>query len=538
MRNSLNLSRRRALGGGFAALILPALSNLGAHAQEQAAPAAAAEGGSPAPSAPLTFDRLSQLMQEKAAKPYEEPQSELPEVVRNLDYDAHRAIQYRPDHALWRADPVDFHLQAFYPGWVFDDTATIAIGRDGVYEPHVFQASDFDYRPPLNREDFAGISFPGVAGFRIHAPMQRPDYFDELVTFLGASYFRALGMGTRYGLSARGLAVNTAVADETEEFPRFTAFYIDRPQPGEHEIRLMAELDSPSVTGAYEFIIKPGPQTVMTCRTRLYFRTSIARLGIAPLTSMYTFGENDHPDHEDFRPEVHDSDGLFIERADGEQVWRPLQNPRDLSLSFIGETNPRRFGLLQRDRSFGSYQDTEAHYELRPSLMIEPMGDWGKGVIELVEIPTDAEYNDNIVAFWIPEQPAEAGGMMEFDYRMYWGLDVEPPQDRARVAETLVGIGGNAAATGEEQTTRRFVVNFVGGPAAELPDDAEIEPNIEVTSAGRLVNSTVSRLPGGGWRVSLELEKLEERPVELKVVLRMLRRNISETWIYQWTRDS
>ncbi|WP_322189061.1 glucan biosynthesis protein G [Fulvimarina sp. 2208YS6-2-32] len=502
-------------------------------AAEDAAPAAA-----PAAPEPLTFDRLSQLMAEKANSAYTESENTLPEIVRNLDYDAHRAIAFRPDHALWRAEPVNFHLQAFYPGWVFVDTATVAIGRDGFYQPHIFQATDFEYRPPLNPEDFKGITFPGVAGFRIHAPMERPDYFDELVTFLGASYFRALGSGTRYGLSARGLAINTATEDETEEFPRFNAFYIDAPRPGENTIRLMAELDSPSVAGAYEFVIAPGPKTVMTCRARLYFRQSVSRLGIAPLTSMYTFGENDRADHDDFRPEVHDSDGLFIERPDGEQFWRPLQNPANLALSFIGETNPKYFGLLQRDRSFENYQDTEAHYELRPSLLIEPIGEWGRGAIELVEIPSAAEYNDNIVAFWIPEQKAEAGTAMEFSYRMHWGLNVQPEQDRARVSATLTGIGGNAAATDVEQTTRRIAVNFTGGPAAELPADAEVEPMIEVTSAGRLLNSAVSRLPGGGWRVSLELERLEERPVELRVALTMLRRNISETWIYQWTTEA
>ncbi|MEN3792732.1 glucan biosynthesis protein G [Fulvimarina sp. MAC3] len=486
----------------------------------------------------LTFDKLSERMAEKAKQPHSEPAPSLPQIVQDLSYDQHRAIAYRPDHALWRAEPVDFHLQAFYPGWVFKDTATVSIGRDGHYQPHIFRADDFEYRPPLNPADFDDLNFPGVAGFRIHAPLERPDYFDELVTFLGASYFRALGMGTRYGLSARGLAINTATSEQPEEFPRFTAFYIDAPKPGEHSIRLMAELDSPSVAGAYEFVITPGPQTVMTCRQRLYFRETVARLGIAPLTSMYTFGENDRADHDDFRPEVHDSDGLFIERENGEQFWRPLQNPEELALSFIGETNPKSYGLLQRDRSFESYQDTEARYELRPSLLIEPIGKWGSGTVELIEIPTATETNDNIVAFWIPEERAEAGSSMEFSYRMRWGLDVEPPQDRARVSSTLSGIGGNAADTDQEQTTRRMVVNFEGGPAADLPDNAKVEPEIEVTSAGRLLNSAVVRLPDGGWRVSLELERVEERPVELRVRLTMLRRSISETWIYQWTRET
>lgn len=536
---SIDATRRLALKGGASALVL-SLFSVPTRAQDapagDAAPAAASPDAAQQ-SAPLTFDALSERMRQRAAEPYAAPENTLPEVVTNLDYDSHRAIRFRPDHALWRAEPVDFHLQAFYPGWVFTDTTSIFIGRDGQYQRKVFESSDFEYRPPLDPTEFRNIDLPGVAGFRIHAPLERPDYFDELVTFLGASYFRALGMGTRYGLSARGLALNTAT-DTDEEFPRFTAFYIDEPRPGDESIRLMAEMDSPSVAGAYEFIITPGPRTEMVCAARLYFRNEVARLGIAPLTSMYTFGENDHPNHEDFRPEVHDSDGLLIVRANGERLWRPLKNPDNLALSFFSETSPRAFGLLQRDRDFDSYQDIEARYDLRPSLLVEPLGEWGAGVVELVEIPSRSEANDNIVAFWVPEERPTAGTAMEFRYRMLWGLDVEQIQRDARVTATLAGIGGNAADTDTPQTTRRIAINFSGGTVSNLPEGAEVEPLIDVSPAARLVNSSMSRLPDGGWRVSLELERVEDRPVELRVKLSMLQRIVSETWLYQWSSAS
>ncbi|WP_244486916.1 glucan biosynthesis protein G [Aurantimonas sp. Leaf443] len=502
----------------------------------QGAPApAGAPPAAPDPAAPVTldFNALSARMQERASRPYEAPENALPEEIAGLSYDQHRSIRFRPDRALWREAPVNFHLQAFYPGWVFKETTRIYIGNDGAYTLHQFNPPDFEYRAPLDPAVFDGLSLPGVAGFRIHAPLERPDYFDELVTFLGASYFRALGMGTRYGLSARGLAINTATSDD-EEFPRFSAFYVDRPKPGDVSIRIMAELDSPSLAGAYFFDITPGPQTVMLVTCRLYFRNEVTRLGIAPLTSMFTFGENDRAGTDDFRPEVHDSDGLSIHRGNGEHVWRPLSNPDQLALSFMQETNPLAFGLLQRDREFSHYEDTEARYEIRPSLMVEPLDNWGKGTIQLVEIPTNSEANDNIVAFWVPEAKPAAGGSMEFRYRMRWGLDVEERFGLATVSGTFVGVGGNAA-DANEQSTRRFAVNFEGGTISNLPADAVLEPVVDVPANAKLVHTAIARLPHGGWRLSLELQKLDSAPVELRAKLSMLQRIVSETWLYQWT---
>ncbi|MCD2470413.1 glucan biosynthesis protein G [Jiella sp. MQZ9-1] len=546
MKTTCNESRRTTLKLGLAAAASAAFSasilSTGRAAAQQKQPAQPQNADANTAAAqtvgtkqqPFTFDALSARMQAKAKEDYKAPESSLPDVVANLNYDQHRAIRYRPEKALWRTEPVEFHLQAFYPGWVFKDTTTIFIGTDGVFQQHVFDAADFEYRPPLDPSKFQSLKLPGVAGFRIHAPLQRPDYFDELVTFLGASYFRALGSGSRYGLSARGLAINTATS-EAEEFPRFNAFYVDQPTPADTSIRLMAELDSQSLTGAYEFIITPGHTTTIDVTCRLFPRAEISRLGIAPLTSMYTFGENDHSDHDDFRPEVHDSDGLFIIRASGEEMWRPLKNPKTLALSYFQETSPKAFGLLQRDRDFTHYQDTEARYDLRPSLMIEPQGDWGNGTIELVEIPTDSEANDNIAAFWVPADKPKAGGKLEYRYRMDWGLRTEKPTLLARVSGTYVGVGGNAAQASESPKSRRFAINFEGGAIHNLPADAEIDPQIDIPKNARLINSSLSRLPGGGWRLSIEIEREDSEPVELRVKLSMLQRIVSETWLYQWT---
>ena len=531
MTHLSSASRRTALKIGLASVLAAVLDarGFGIAAAQEATPSTVGS-----PDAKFDFEALSAQMKQLAANPYKAPAETLPDVIQNLSYDEHRAIRFRPEHALWRAEPVEFHLQAFYPGWVFKDTTTIYIGENGVYNIHEFDPSDFEYRPPLDPSKFQNLKLSGIAGFRIHAPLERPDYFDELVTFLGASYFRALGTGTRYGLSARGLAINTATAD-TEEFPRFTAFYIEQPNPGDDTIRIMAALDSPSLTGAFAFNILPGHQTVMDVRTRLFFRNEVTRLGIAPLTSMFFFAENDPPAHQDFRPEVHDSDGLCIHRDSGERVWRPLRNPETLALSYFEEINPRGFGLLQRDRQFSHYEDTEARYDLRPSLVIEPIGDWGKGIVQLVEIPSDSEANDNIVAFWVPEAKPGAGDSLEHNYRMRWGLSVQEPDLLAKVAGTYIGVGGNAADAATSTKTRRFAIDFEGGTMSNLPADATIEPLIDVPQNARLINSSVSRLPDNGWRLSLELEREDSQAVELRVKLSMLQRIVSETWLYQWT---
>ena len=492
----------------------------------------------PAPALPgvvdnFDFETFSKMMRARSQAPYVDTREPLPDALSKLSYDQYRAIRFRPDHALWLGDPVNFQLQAFYPGGMLHETTRIFIGDGSHFELKGFTGADFEYRTPLDPTAFQAIDLPGVAGFRLHYPLERPDVFDELITFLGASYFRALGTGNRYGLSARGLAINTAT-QSAEEFPRFSTFYIVKPTPGSSSIRLFAELDSPSLTGAYAFTIMPGPQTLIDVTARLYFRNAVERLGVAPLTSMFTFGENDRRDRDDFRPEVHDNDGLAIHRKGGERLWRPLRNPADLALSYFREASPTAFGLLQRDRDFSHYEDVESRFDLRPSLMIEPLGDWGNGMIELVEIPTRSETNDNIVAFWVPEVKPDAGSQFEFRYRMRWGQSAEAPDGLARVEGTFAGVGGNPADE-TAATSRRFAINFSSGTINNLPADAKLDAILEIPDNAKLIHSSLDRLPDGGWRLAMELEKTNSGPAELRAKLSMLQRIVSETWLYQWT---
>ncbi|MBA5778027.1 glucan biosynthesis protein [Stappia sp. F7233] len=498
-------------------------------------PAQAAEAD-PGEGVDFSWEHLVERARAKAGEEYSDEPMPLPEVITDLDYDQHRAIRFRPDHALWRDRDTDFTLQAFHPGGLFDQPVAIHEVAGGKATRLRFASSDFEYRPPLDAAAFKDVTMPGVAGFRLHYPLNRTDYRDELIAFLGASYFRALGRGNVYGLSARGLAVDTA-AGQQEEFPRFSTFYIERPQPGDRQMKIYAELDSPRVSGAYAFTISPGIETVIDVDARIFMRGDVTRLGIAPLTSMYLFGENDRIGFDDYRPEVHDSDGLAIRRESGERLWRPLMNPSRLALSFIGEVNPQGFGLIQRDRAFDNYLDTEADYERRPSLWIEPVGDWGRGTVMLAEIPSEKEIHDNIVAFWIPEARAKAGSEHSFRYRMTWASDVEGEDVLARVLRTRTGHGGTAASD-PDPDHRKFVVEFAGGELENLGVESALEARIETGNADIRHQDLQKLGDSGRWRLVLDVMRADaDKPVELRAALVLDGRPLSETWLYQWNGD-
>ncbi|MFC0279851.1 glucan biosynthesis protein [Falsigemmobacter intermedius] len=479
----------------------------------------------------FSWDLLCAEMQALAAQPHQQPAG-VSGFLADLNYDDYRLIRFRPDRLRWSAPTSPYRLAAFPPGWLFKEPVVLFEVNGGEAREMRFSTSDFEYLNDLADRVPALEELPGVAGFRLHSYLNRPDVLDELVAFVGASYFRALGRNSAYGLSARGLALNTATASG-EEFPRFSRFYIDR-SGAPSEITVFAALESPSVTGAYRFVIRPGAATTMDVTCRLWFRNDIEELGIAPLTSMYLFSEKSRAQFDDFRPKVHDSDGLQITRADGERIWRPLSNPPRLSGSYFAETSPRRFGLHQRDRRFESFQDLEANYHRRPSLDVEPLGDWGPGHVRLVEIPSDSEANDNIVAYWVPAGAVKAGESREFAYRLHWGdlpLDLSGPL--AHVDETRAGHGG-VAAGGVRSGERKFVIDFRGGQLDVMGSEAQIEAKVSVSNA-EVLSQVVQRVPQtGAWRLFLDIAAQPDAVVELSAHLAGYGRKLSENWLYQW----
>ncbi len=534
---ALVLSRRHLLTTLSSAAILAGAGALGRPvlAQESSAvPADAAPVAPPPP--PFSFDSLTDEMRALAAAPPAAPAPLNLDFLNALTYDNYRLIRFDPDRARFGAlENSHFLLHAFHLGWLFKEAVQLYEVADGVALPMGFDTDDFIYERESRAMVPQHMPLPGVAGFRLHAPVNRPDLFDELVAFQGASYFRALGRNSAYGLSARGLAVNTGLSI-AEEFPRFTRFWVERPVPGANTLTIWAALESASLTGAYRFTITPGLETVMEVTARLFFRAKVEQLGIAPLTSMFLFSERNRKNFDDYRPKVHDSDGLGITRADGDVLWRPLSNPPRLASAYFSETAPKSFGLYQRDREFDHYQDDEAHYEKRPSCVVEPVGDWGKGVIRLVEIPSDLEVNDNIVAFWIPEAPALAGESREFSYRLRWGdIPFDPADDRAHVVETRIGEGG---VSGVENTagTRKFVIDFVGGLMDSLPHDAAEDLEIVANATnGEIVTKVLSRNTTDGiWRMVLDVRPAGGDTVELNAHIAGYGRKLTETWLYQW----
>ena len=519
------VTRRQAMGGGLAFLAAAQFSASAFAEEAPAAPETAPEAEA------FSFDWLSERMKARAAQAYEPPVL-LKDLAGALDYDDYRRIRYNPERARWSEDS-GFRLHAFHIGGLFAEPVRLYELAEGQAREMTFSAEDFVYDDP---ETKARLPLDGdlpIAGFRLMFPLNRPEVHDEVVSFLGASYFRALGRGSAYGLSARGLAVDTATG-LPEEFPRFSAFYLERPPEGANEIVFYAELDGESVTGAYRFALRPGAATEIDVTARLYIRAPVELLGVAPMTSMFLYDGKNRSDFDDFRPRVHDSEGLSIRRRDGVELWRPLNNPPRLAESWFSE-DLASFALEQRDRAFVDYQDAEARYERRPSLRMEPLGDWGPGAVRLLEIPTRFETNDNIVAFFAPEAAkAEAGESREFVYRLSWG-DLPTQGDLARVTATRAGAGG-VSGTAEASQGRKFVVDFVGGPLPLTTNGTNdgVEP-VVTASGAEIAHVALSPLPEGGiWRLVVDAAAPQGEVVELTAHLTGGGRRLSENWLYQW----
>lgn len=481
-----------------------------------------------APSPAFSFAAVEKLAQDRASKPYRNRSTPLPEAISKLTLEQYRDIRFQRTSSLWY-DKSLFEVQFFHRGYNFDRRVNISEVSGGVARPVLYNPAMFDFGPRVPK-----IAFPpdlGFAGFRIHYPLNTPAYKDELIVFLGASYFRVLGRNQVYGLSARGLAIDTG-STSGEEFPYFTDFWLLKPDPAARTLIIYALLDSPGIAGAYQFEVRPGTTTQVQVTAELYPRRQIAKLGIAPLTSMFFYGENSNNHHfDDYRPEVHDSDGLMTERGTGEWMWRPLVNPKDLRVNRFMDEHPRSFSLVQRDRDFNHYQDNEARYERRPSYHLEPLGDWGKGGVELVEIPSDEEIHDNIVAYWVPDAPVEPNKPMTFSYLLsaYTGTTQWPPGGKVIATHFSRIVNGTTVVPG----VRRVIVDFAGGDLDTLAGAQPVQAQASA-SGGEIDDISVERLAANGvWRVSMRM-KTNDKPVDLRCYLTLYGEALTETWTYLW----
>ncbi len=477
-----------------------------------------------------SFDEIIDLARTLSQSDYKAPNDDVPDSFKNLNYDQYRDIRFVRENGPWYNQKLPFEMQFFHVGSMFQYAVPINEIVQGKAKPIEYSSEFFDYgKNNFESEDF---KIDGYAGFRIHAPLNTATYYDELIAFLGASYFRALGKGEKYGLSARGLAVDTAL-QTGEEFPVFREFWIRKPRKYSKDIKLYALLDSPSISGAYSFLVTPGKNTTVKVDAVLFPRKEINKLGIAPLTSMFLFGENTKNKFDDHRPEVHDSDGLLLWNGNDEWLWRPLDNSKYLRVSSFEDNNPKGFGLMQRDKNPEHYLDFESLYDLRPSVWVEPLGNWGEGVVQLVEIPSVQEIHDNVVAFWVPKKKIKAGKEYRFSYKLNWSGDVPFDNLLAEVSATYTGVGGVSGMLETEK--RKFVIDFSGAALDYKKDieSGELKPAVSVNE-GKIVGTHMIYNPlTKGATVYLDY-KPSGKIAEFRVSLQKSGKNVSEVWSYQW----
>lgn len=497
--------------------------------------------------AEVNLGYVSKRALERAKSPFRSPRADLPKVLQqdNLDYDKYREIRFRRERALWGADKLPFRVEFFHPGYIYSEPVHVNEFTSTHTQPIRFVKDFFHY----GRLDIADDipTKTGYAGFRVLYPLNKPEQLDELGAFIGASYFRLLAKNLRYGQSARGLALDSGEGDRPEEFPIFTDWWLGKPTPGDEGLHLYAILDSVSCAGAYEFFIKPGDTTTCSIRAVLFFRETnavlavnkdrkaIKTIGLAPLTSMFWFGKNTERKFDDYRTEIHDSDGLLVHMGNGEVFFRPLDNPPAMRHQVFHAPDIKGFGLLQRERNFAAYQDMFNLYHKVPSVWVETDGNWGDGDLHLLELSTTYEGLDNIVVFWDPKNKPTPLEPFRFAYTLHWeGEKADLKRSENRVIATRVGAETQFGA-------REFVLDFDGPKFDAIPESQPPVPVASCSGGAHIADSTVVRNPFlGTWRVYLKMVPPagNKDSIDLRCTLQSGTNVIGETWVYQWTPPS
>ena len=476
-------------------------------------------------SEPAPFDpaMVTEKARGLARQSYKAQAADLPEAFRTLSYDQYVAIHLRPQGTLWTNDNIGFALEPLHRGFIFSTPMQINLVSGGQARRLIYDPALFDFGKPAPPANLGDIGF---SGFRVLAPLEEGGFF-ELATFQGASFFRAVGRGQEPGTMARALAIKTA-DPRGEEFPSLRSVWIERPTLAENALVIYALINSESVAGAYRFTLRPGEATLIDTECTLFARSTLDHYGIAAMSATHLSGAIDKTRLDDLRPSVGEIDGLQMLTGKGEWIWRPVSNPLTLQTSTFIDENPRGFGFLQRDRNFDHYQDDDQHWENRPSLWIEPIGDWSFGGVQLIEIPIESDVNDNIIAYWRPRQPLSAGADISFAYRQFWG---QSPPARPALASVSLSRSGR----GSSVRRRRFLVEFSGGDLAAINGPDEIKPGLSAAPGSIVSVRTFFPADKRVYRVLFELDPGGESYSELRLVLELGGKPISETWTYRWT---
>ncbi len=486
------------------------------------------------PPSRFDFETLKGMVADLAAKPYAPPPMPDPDIVKTMNFDTAKHILPDPDHALFGDGRGPYPISLLAVGQLFPKTVRMFALTDGQAREVIFQADYFKSPPdgPLSKLPPTPSPFAGLEFLQAYdKPVLRGH--EGWARFIGASYFRAVGEANQFGVSSRAVAQNSGIAIP-EEFPDFTHFWVGEGETDDDPITLYALLDGPSIVGAYRFVMHRGRGTTMDITLQLHIRQPIERLGISPMTSMFWYSESVKGAATDWRPEIHDSDGVAMWTANGDHLWRPLIDPDKLTISKFPDDKFRGFGLMQRDKNYDHYLDA-VFYERRPCCWCEPIGDWGKGSVQLLEIPTDNEIYDNIVLSWVADAPNKAGDVLDYRFKLLW-RDTDPyPGKLALCVATRLGAGDIQGAP-RSKVLRKFILEFKGGFQATRVADAKPEPVLE-TSRGKFLNIVVEPSPDGDlglWRIQFDLDPDGTDPVDLRCHLAYQGEALTETWVYHY----
>ncbi len=473
------------------------------------------------PPSAFTPDSVLDMARALAKSPFKEPKSTLPDVFSNLNFEQYSAIRRNPGSAVWNDEKFGFELEPLHRGFVFATPMQLAIVENGQAQRVIYDRAAYDFGKLQPPEDLPDLGFSGVRVLKAAAG----DGWRDLAIFQGATFFRSLARGQTYGVNARGLSIRTG-DDQGEEFPLFRALWIEKPSPASDTLTIHALLDSASLTGAFHFTLRPGEATIIDTELTLVARVAVDHLGLGAMTATYLFGALDHRRPDDVRPNVYDVGGLQILTGAGEWLWRPVASRDTLQISAFGDMNPRGFGFLQRARVLDVFDDDDAHWELRPSLWIEPIGDWGEGEVILLEIPSDSENNDNVIAQWRPKAGLAEGATVSFAYRQFWCWAPPARPTLATVASSRSGKIGKR---------RRFIVEFVSDLFADPQKAAEASASIEASPGQIVATRLYPYKERRSIRVVFDLDPGSESYSELRLVLKAANQPVSETWLYRWT---
>lgn len=484
----------------------------------------------------FTFETLVSMARNSARCEYKERVTPLPKSLQNLDYSQYNLMRYNIDSDLWANDDLPFRVSFFPLGTTLYSLPVeiYEIDNETLISKVPFSPKFFQYEDQVK---FIKDQMPedaGYAGFKLRYKPKGSSYPDEFAAFLGNSYFRIICDGSSYGLSNRGLAINTGVENVPEEFPAFEKFYLVKPSKGDESIIIYAFLNGRSVTGAYSFKITPGTEASVDVKSVLFLRNKVNLLCLAPITSMFWFTLGEPDNFYDYRPSVHNSEGLVL--SDGKNdIYEPLTNYpfHKMINDDISCDSLRYFGLVQRDREYNRYMDPGVKYHLNPNCLIVPQNNWREGSLRLFVLPTLTEWMDNINLFWIPKTLPEPMEPINFDYKILYSLK-EPKNTLSFVKYTNLGQDLiNCKNT-------IFALSFADKDAI-IEKSKDIKIDLQVPSDVIIASppSIEKIIFNDTWRVLFTLtihKKLayEDKPFIIKCTLKDNGKSISEEWYFLW----